>query len=307
MNKFQKKALAGLVSHPVKWDCLLSQYTSFSIGGPAHAVVLVDKKDELSALLKFFMEEKLQWRVIGKGTNLLIKDGGFPGVILLLGEEFQSISDCFKLSHSDVGVKVGGGCGLGRFSSICMERGLAGMEFTCSIPGTIGGAVIMNAGAWGCDMGSVIERITLVSARGEIIREKEDLNFGYRCWYDYLRGGDKAVVAEVEFRLIQAEPEKIKAYCQALRRKRVINQPNSSASAGSFFKNPVNDSAGRLIEASGFKGKTIGGAMVSEKHANFLVNCGGATAADVLALMGTIQMKVKRDSGINLEPEVHIL
>ena len=307
LSTFQKKSLADLVLHPVKWNCPLSQYTSFSIGGPAEAIVRVDKRNELPLLLKFFIKEKIQWLVIGRGTNLLVKDAGFPGVVLVLGEEFLSISDTVEHSGADIGIHAGGGCSLGRLSSYCTERGLSGLEFASGIPGTVGGSVIMNAGAWGSEMSSVIESVTLVSSMGEQTIYRKDLNFSYRCWNDYHKFAGNAVVAEVKFCLIQEEQEKIKAYCRAIQRKRKENQPGNYANAGSFFKNPAGDSAGRLIEESGFKGTRVGGAMVSEKHANFLVNRGSATAADVMILMHRIQEKVKKDSGIDLEPEVHFL
>ncbi len=307
MNSFQRESLADLVSHPVEWNCLLSQYTSFSIGGPADAVVRINKRDELSGILRFFAKEKVEWRVIGRGTNLLVQDSGFPGVILVLGEEFRAISSCSGNRPIDTDVRVGGGCSLGRLALNCMERGLTGLEFSGGIPGTVGGAVIMNAGSWGSELSSVIENLTLVSDAGERVIDRKDLNFGYRCWHDYREFSGKPIVVEVTFRLDRDEPGKIRAYSQTLQKKRKEKQPGSYATAGSFFKNPLNDSAGRLIEASGFKGVKVGGVQVSENHANFLVNQGGATAAEVLTLMCNIQEKVKRDSGIDLEPEIHFI
>jgi len=295
------------VSQPVKWDCLLSRYTSFSIGGPADAVVLVDRREELVPLLSFLERENIQWRVIGRGTNLLVKDSGFAGVILILGKDFRSIFCSFEDSSASVDVSVGGGCSLVRLSRNCMESGLAGLEFVSAIPGTAGGAVIMNAGAWGAEISSVIENLTLASCDGEQVVERENLNFGYRSWHDFHAFSSKPVVAEVTFRLEREEPEQIRERNSTLRRKRKVNQPAGLATAGSFFKNPPDDSAGRLIEASGFKGAKVGGAEVSEHHANFLINNGGATAADMLGLMDRIQEKVKKDSGINLEPEVHFI
>jgi UDP-N-acetylmuramate dehydrogenase len=165
----------------------------------------------------------------------------------------------------------------------------------------------MNAGAWECELSSVIERLTLLSGDGEWVIGRKDLHFGYRSWHDYGGFFEKPVVAEVTFRLDRADPLKIREYSRTLQKMRKKKQPAGSATAGSFFKNPANDSAGRLIEASGLKGLRVGGAEVSECHANFLINNGGATAADMLSLMGKIQEKVKKDSGIDLEPEVHII
>jgi len=307
VNSFQRTSLAALVSQPVEWDCPLTRYTSLFIGGPADAVVTIDRRRELASVLGFFKNENIAWRVIGRGTNLLVRDRGFAGVILILGREFRSISFSAKNRLTDTDVSVGGGCSLVRLSQSCMERGLAGLEFAGGIPGTVGGAVIMNAGAWECELSSVVERLTLLSGDGERVMGRKDLHFGYRSWHDYGGFFEKPVVAEVTFRLDRADPLKIREYSRTLQKKRKKKQPAGSATAGSFFKNPVNDSAGRLIEASGLKGMRVGGAEVSECHANFLINNGGATAADMLSLMGKIQEKVKKDSGIDLEPEVHII
>jgi len=296
-----------MVSQPVEWNCPLTRYTSFSIGGPADAVVTVDRRDELAPLLGFLGRENIPWRIIGKGTNLLVKDSGFAGVILILGKEFRSVPSSFKGHLTGADLVAGGGCSLIRLSSNCIERGLSGLEFAGNIPGTVGGAVITNAGAWGVEISSVVESLTLVSSDGEQVINREDLHFGYRTWHDYREFPGRPVVVEVVFRLDRADPLKIREYSSILRRKRKEKQPGSSATAGSFFKNPPDDSAGRLIEACGFKGVKVGGAEVSEEHANFLVNGGGATSADVLNLMGKIQKKVKKHSGIDLEPEVHFI
>lgn len=307
MNTSQKKALTALVSHPVKWNCLLNKYTSFAIGGPANAVVTVDRRDELLRLLGFLGRENIHWRIIGRGTNLLINDTGFPGVMLILGKEYRTISADAEGSLDNIRVKAGGGCSLGRLSMNCMEQGLTGLEFASGIPGTVGGSVIMNAGAWGNELSTTIESVTLVTPEGEQTIARKNLDFDYRCWKNYEEYGRKAIIAEVEFRLHRGDHGKIRERYRALREKRLKSQPSGYANAGSFFKNPANDSAGRLIEASGLKGTKIGGAMVSEKHANFFVNHGDATAADVLALMRSVQEKVKKDCGIDLEPEVHFI
>jgi UDP-N-acetylmuramate dehydrogenase len=305
MNISQKETLTALVSHPVKWNCLLNQYTSFSIGGPADAVVTVDRVEELPHLLGFFIKEKIQWQIIGRGTNLLVKDSGFPGVILILGKKYRRISFSSDDNQDNLEIKAGGGYSLGRLALNCIDRGLTGLEFACGIPGTVGGSVIMNAGAWGDELAAKIKTVILVTAGGETTIARKDLDFGYRCWNNYGKFGDRAVVTEVVFRLRQGDPERIRERCRIIREKRRENQPKGYANAGSFFKNPVNDSAGRLIEASGLKGTKIGGAMVSEKHANFFVNYADATAADVVSLMRNVQKKVKKDCGIDLEPEVH--
>jgi UDP-N-acetylmuramate dehydrogenase len=227
-------------------------------------------------------------------------------VIVLLGAEFGTIGE-EEGDEAAVVIRVGAGYGLAKLSRRCSERGLTGLEFACGIPGTVGGAVIMNAGAWGQDISSVLRSVTLVTADGEIALARRELDFSYRCWTGFAPHQGKAVVAAVELGLQPDDADKIMAYCKSLQDQRKASQPSDYANAGSFFKNPPHDSAGRLIEASGLKGLTVGGAMVSKRHGNFLVNTGGATAHDVLCLMKIIQEKIKNDFSIDLEPEVHLI
>ncbi len=306
MNHAQQQRLTGLVTQPIQWQCSLHRYTSFAIGGPAEAVLKVDLVKELQPLLMFLTGENIPWRVIGRGTNLLVRDAGFPGVIVLLGGEFKAIGE-EEGDIDSVALRVGAGCGLAKLSRRCSERGLTGLEFGCGIPGTVGGAVIMNAGAWGRDISSVLRSVTLVTATEEIILPRWELEFSYRCWNDFSPYQDKAVVAAVVMELQRGDVEMIMATRKTLLERRKNSQPSEYASAGSFFKNPPHDSAGRLIEVSGLKGLTVGKAMVSERHGNFLVNTGGATTEDVLCLMKIIQEKIKNDFGIDLEPEVHLI
>ncbi len=306
MNPERKKRLVELVSQPVQWQCSLSSYTSFAIGGPAEAMVQADHLRELQLLLGFLAEEDIPWRIIGKGTNLLVRDEGFPGVILRLGGELAAVSEEDGDDGSII-VRIGGGCSFARLSRRCSERGLTGLEFGCGIPGTVGGAVIMNAGAWGRDIASVLRSVRLVTADGEITLPAGDLDFAYRRWKGFAVYQGKAVVAEVELVLKRGDRLAILAYCKSLHDKRKATQPSEHASAGSFFKNPPGDSAGRLIDASGLKGLRVGAAMVSWRHGNFLVNTGGATAADVFRLMKIVQERVQNDSSVCLEPEVHFI
>ncbi len=306
MNPEQKKRLVELVSQPVQWQCNLAQHTSFAIGGPAEAMVQAVQLRELQPLLGFLAEEALPWRIIGKGTNLLVRDEGFPGVILRLGGELAAVSE----EESDDGsmiVRIGGGSSFARLCRHCSDRGLTGLEFGCGIPGTAGGAVIMNAGAWGRDIASVLRCVKMVTADGEIVVSPGDGDFAYRCWKGFSAYQGKAVVAGVELVLTRGDRLAILTYCKSLQDKRKATQPSEHASAGSFFKNPPGDSAGRLIEASGLKGLRVGAAMVSERHGNFLVNTGGATAADVFRLMKIVQERVQNDSSVCLEPEVHFI
>ena len=302
-----REELSRIVSAGVQWDCPLSGYTSFAIGGPAEALVTAGDSDELASLLDLFARRRLPWRIIGRGTNLLVHDEGFAGVVVLLGAGFQQLVFSDDPDSGKCVVSAGGGCGLARAALRCMEKGYAGLEFAGGIPGTIGGAVIMNAGAWGDEMAGILRTVTILTAEGERVLPRRGLDFGYRRWRDFKKYEGRAVVTRVDLELTADDPEQVRRRCTLLQEKRRVNQPKGQGNAGSFFKNPENDSAGRLIERSGLKGMQVGGARVSEQHANFLVNIGGATAADVMALMRLVQEKVRRDSGIDLEPEVHFL
>ena len=307
MDGAMRKSLSRLVKNPVRWDCPLSSYTSFAIGGPALAVVVPEDSRELQDLLAYIGANGLRWRVIGKGTNLLVPDAGFAGIILVLGRGFKGIRRCDGPDDQSVTLAVGAGCGLTRLSGWCIEQGLSGLEFACGIPGTMGGAVVMNAGAWGNELADVLTSVTVVSEEGPEIIERRQMRFSYRCWHDHADRGGARIVAEAEVKLVPADPETVRARCLELLRKRRGRQPKGQPNAGSFFKNPGNDSAGRLIEKSGCKGMRVGGAMVSPVHANFLVNAGGATAADMMELMDRVQKRVQRECGVFLEPEVQFL
>ncbi|MFH2124728.1 MAG: UDP-N-acetylmuramate dehydrogenase [Pseudomonadota bacterium] len=303
-----KKELASLVNSQILWDCPLSGYTSFAIGGPAAALITVEDITELQRLLVCFREQKIQWRIIGRGTNLLVSDAGFDGVVLLLGKGFTAIAKRDGEERGAAVIQAGAACSLARLVDWCVDQSLAGVEFAAGIPGTIGGAVIMNAGAWGRELAEILVSVTCVSAAGHIFTQpRAELEFGYRIWHDHYHAEEGLVVVGVELQCVVADQEQIRSLCQSYRASRRMKQPKGEPNAGSFFKNPQGDAAGRLIEASGLKGLRVGGAMVSPVHANFLVNCGGATAANVRELMERVRVKVLEDSGIMLEPEVHFL
>ncbi len=301
-----KQKISRIVTTPVRWNCPLSGYTSFRIGGPADALVVVEKEEELYALLSFFAREKVKWRIIGKGTNLLVSDDGFAGVVVVLGKSFQDV----KVRQQDAGsvfLQVGCALRLTRLAGWCLEKGLSGLEFASGIPGSVGGAVIMNAGAWGGEMSDVVTAVDVITQEGKQTIGEEELNFGYRSWHNSLIERELAVVTMIMVRLTRGDRPSMEEACSTYRQKRMLRQPQKIANAGSVFKNPPGDSAGRLIEASGLKGKQVGGAVVSTVHANFIVNEGQATAADIHELMQAITRKVKTDSNIDLEPEIHIL
>jgi len=307
MNKRQKQGLANCVGDTINWDCSLSAATSFGIGGRAAALVVVVHAEELQQLLRYCESEKMHWRVIGGGTNLLVSDQGYDGVVIRLAGVFKSVA--VKQDHEEgwMRVEVGAGYGLSRLADWCGDHGMSGLEFAAGIPGTLGGAVIMNAGAWGSEIGDVLHQVELVGCSGMKRLKREQLHFGYRCWQEFGTIRTRQVVTGATFRLRQEEGETIKARVREYRKKRKETQPHGQGSCGSFFKNPGSESAGRLIEQCGLKGTKIGGAMVSEKHANFFLNTGEATATDMIRLMEMVQKRVEEQLGIRLEPEVHFL
>lgn len=308
MEEQLRDRLSTLTVNPIKWDCSLAPYTSFGIGGPATALITVESVAEIERLLQFFAENNLRWSLIGKGTNLLVADNGFAGIVLVLGKGLSGIAIEKQEESGETVVRVGAGCSLARLLTWCLDRGLSGLEFLSGIPGSLGGAVVMNAGAWGGEMADVIVSVTTVCpGAGEKILGRKELKFSYRLWEDGENDGGMRLVVAADLQLQQGVKEEMAARCRDFMQKRLQKQPKGLKNAGSFFKNPPGDSAGRLIEASGLKGKSCGGAMVSPVHANFLVNTGRATAKDVLCLMEVVRQKVAKDTGITLETEVHFL
>ena len=284
----------------------LSKHTSFAIGGPADVLASPVNLDDLAALLKEIKRQGVKYFVLGGGTNLLVRDGGFRGVAINLqhlGEigierEFRSVGGVF------VAVKAQAGVPLPRFYFFATEQGLTGLEFAAGIPGTVGGAVSMNAGTAAGEIGDVIESVTLISSDGVVVtRGREEMGFGYRT--ANVPAGH--LVVDARFTLRRGDREKIKTQVKELMDQRKQRQPWGMPSAGSVFKNPREESAGKLIESAGLKGRTVGGAQVSEKHANFIVNIGRATARDVLQLMEIVQQTVFEARGVRLEPEIKII
>lgn len=303
-----KDGLADIAENDVRFDCPLAPYTSFGIGGPADALLVVESVEELKKLLLFFAENELAWCFIGKGNNLLVSDAGFSGVVLMFGKGLSEIKILSEPDSEVIQIRVGAGCSLAKLMNWCSDKGYSGLEFTAGIPGSLGGAVVMNAGAFGEEMANVIAGVGVISSStGVESLSREQLDFSYRLWANQGLADKKRIVLSVDLDLDSEDHEKIKVRCRENLRKRKETQPKLQKNAGSFFKNPEGDYAGRLIEASGLKGRCYGGAMVSPVHANFLVNAGNATANDVQQLMELVTMQVKKDSGVQLFPEVHFL
>jgi UDP-N-acetylmuramate dehydrogenase len=284
----------------------LSRHTSFGIGGPADVFAYPADRDDLIALLAEIKMKCLRYFILGGGTNVLASDRGFRGVVIgmkrlasiRVEREYRSIGGAFSAVFAEAGAPLPA---LHVFAS---EHGLTGLEFAAGIPGTIGGAVCMNAGTSGGEFGDVVESATLLTPDGELIaRNKEELEFGYRS--ANIPPGH--LVVDVRVVLRRGNKEQIKARVKDLLDTRKQRQPLGFPSAGSVFRNPLEESAGKLIETANLKGKTIGGAQVSDKHANFIVNVGAATAKDVLALMEIVKQTVLDVHGVRLEPEIKIL
>ena len=306
LSSSQKAVLTGVVRGKIQWDAPLSAWTTYRIGGPADALVTLLDVEDLQEVLKFCRLEELRWKLLGRGSNILAADEGFGGIVIVLGEGFKYIGRDPERDQGSNWVKSGAGVGLARLSSWCADSGLSGFEFASGIPGTVGGGVVMNAGAWGRSMADVIRSIELVDHdKIEIISEKH-LNFSYRTCR-VLAGRKNAVVMGVTMSFKTAAPEQIKETIRTLKEKRKERQPYGQPNCGSVFRNPEEISAGKLIDEAGLKGRRIGDAAVSEKHANFIVNCGQASAHDVLALIDEIKERVMQTSGVELIPEVQFL
>jgi UDP-N-acetylmuramate dehydrogenase len=298
-----KKNLADNWHGQVVWDCPLDRYTSLHTGGPADGLFTADSIDQLRWLIRWLLERKIPFRMIGKGSNILVSDEGLAGAAIILGEDFRGISEVDKQTNIHL-VQVGAACFIQKLINYCIEKGTSGLEFLAGIPGTVGGVIMMNGGAWGREISEVLQSASFMTESGEIrTLSRDEMEFSYRK----LSVSGCPVVLSGTFMLTAAERDRVNDTCREYMNRRKDKQPIQEASAGSFFKNPPGQAAGYLIEQAGLKGRKVGGAMVSLQHANFLINTGNATSADFIALVGEIQQQVKEKFGIMLEPEVHIL
>jgi UDP-N-acetylmuramate dehydrogenase len=285
----------------VVFEQSMERHTTFRVGGKADAVCFVEDIGSLERLLVYARKTGTPYLVVGRGSNLLVKDGGVKGLVIMLRGKLA----CFERTGERVGmVFAGAGLHLSELLTACREEGLAGLEFLAGIPGTVGGAVAMNAGAWGKEVGDAVCEVEMILPSGErIVEVRSNLLFSYRRF----AMPDGAVIVKAAFHCIPEKPDAVADRVRHFLELRRSSQPLEYPSAGSVFKNPPKDHAGRLIEEVGLKGFKIGGAMISGKHANFIVNAGGATAADVLALMELARKKVKEGTGIDLEPEITVV
>lgn len=278
----------------------LAPFTTIGVGGRAEILVTVLSAAGLPALLAVLADSGVPWTVLGAGSNVLVADRGYPGVVLKLEGDFNYIE---PLRGGEGCLLAGAALSLPRLSSYAADRELAGLEFACGIPGTVGGAVAMNAGAHGGCLADAVQAVELATPEGIGWVPADELSWEYRrCAFP-----PAAVVTSVAFGLSPGSGERILAHHRALLRVRRQTQPRGARTFGSTFKNPEGESAGRLLESAGMKGVRRGGAEVSALHANFVANMGDASTADVVGLMVMMREAVQLRHGVSLEPEVRLL
>jgi UDP-N-acetylmuramate dehydrogenase len=286
----------------VRVDEPLGRHTSFRIGGPADIWLEVATPAEVQRVLEIGAEADMPVFVLGGGTNLLVSDRGVRGIVIKLGRSFAVME--WRSNGRGAYLRAGAAVPFKRLATEAATRSLTGLEFAEGIPGSLGGGLLMNAGAFGGEIKDVIEAVEGVSAATGVQHlPRALLRFGYRR-FDLPRG---FVVTFLDFHLDSGNPEQIRVKMLEYKRKRDAHQPLGHPNVGSIFRNPPGHYAGRLIEEVGLKGLRIGGAMVSPKHANFIVNVGGATAADVRALMDEVRLRVWERKRVRLEPEVKLV
>ena len=274
----------------------MSRHTTFRVGGPADFFVTPKAKEEVRDVICICKEAGMPYYIIGNGSNLLVSDAGYRGVIVQIYKEMNEVKVEGDLVKAQAGALLSG------IAAKALGAELSGFEFASGIPGTIGGACVMNAGAYGGEMKDVLESVTVLTGEGKIIElGRNELELGYRTSVIAKKG---YIVLGAVLKLERGDGEKIKTYMDELKEKRVTKQPLEYPSAGSTFKRPEGYFAGKLIEDAGLRGFQVGGAQVSEKHCGFVINRDHATAADIMELMRQVQIRVKENSGVFLEPEV---
>jgi UDP-N-acetylmuramate dehydrogenase len=299
MNSFLTE-LNALQVGKVKENELLAHHTTMKIGGPAEIFIEPSSIENLQSTMKLIQKYKMNWRAIGRGSNLLVSDQGIEGVVIKLGTGLN------ELEVNGTEVKVGGGYSLVSFATIISKKGLSGLEFAGGIPGSVGGAVYMNAGAHGSDISKILIKAHVLFPNGTMEwLSNEEMEFSYRT--SVLQKKRPGIVVEAIFALEAGEKETIVAEMQKNKDYRKTTQPWNFPCAGSIFRNPLPNYAGKLIEMAGLKGYSIGGAKISEMHGNFIVNSGNATAQDVLDLIQYVKERIFELYQVKMETEVEII
>lgn len=293
---FYQKLRGILSEEKIRRDEPMKTHTTFRVGGPADYFVMPETAEEVQRVTELCRMEEVPCYVIGNGSNLLVSDDGYRGVILQIYRSMSGISVQGNIIRAQAGAL------LSAIATKACENSLTGFEFAAGIPGTIGGASVMNAGAYGGEMKDVLKSVTVLDSAGQIRRiDRENLEMGYRTSIISREG---YITLEAEIELSAGNPEEIRARMDDLRTRRVTKQPLEYPSAGSTFKRPEGYFAGKLIQDAGLAGFQVGGAKVSEKHCGFVINTGNATAADIHSLMRQVSAKVEEKFGVALEPEV---
>jgi UDP-N-acetylmuramate dehydrogenase len=298
MMRDYKKWASGLIGGKVLFDAPMRQFTSIKVGGPADCLLFPRDVVELRKVVRYVRRKKIPFSILGKGTNLVVRDKGVRGWIISLTQGMKKIHMDGEVVEAEAGLP------LQRLVQYSIRKGLTGLEPFIGIPGTVGGGLAMNAGAWGVELKDVLLSMTLMSEDGEIVeRPRSRLRFSYRR----LILPPSWIILKGRFRLKKEDKEesiqRVKSYSE-MRKKR---QPLDYPSAGSIFKNPKEGPAGKWIEEAGLKGFRIGQAMVSERHANFIINLGKAKAEEVIRLMEFVEKRVYEEKGISLEREVKVV
>ena len=287
----------------------LAKHSTFKIGGPADVFIKPCDLNALEKILKCCCDRKINDVVVGNGSNILFKDEGFRGVVLNIGSKMESL-EIQNETETTAEIVVSAGTTLAKLAHFAMENSLTGLEFCWGIPGTVGGGVFMNAGAYGGEMKDVIVSSSYIDKNSgeKKVLQRDQMNLGYRhsCYMEE-KLENNCVITEARFKLSRGESSEINAKMKELMERRKSKQPLEWPNAGSVFKRPEGNFAGTLIEKSGLKGVFVGGAKVSEKHAGFIVNTGGATAKDVLDLIEVVRREVLEKTGYCLEPELKVI
>lgn len=295
-----KEALQRFVpTENIKYCEMLKNHTTFRVGGEADALIIVESTEQLQGLLRYLPKVEIPYYIIGNGSNLLVGDKGYKGIIIKLAESMSEVT----VEGNRVTAQAG--ASLAKVARTAMEHGLTGMEFAAGIPGTVGGGVIMNAGAYDGEMKMVVDTVTVINNDGEkLTLNNSTMEFGYRT---SVLKNQKFVVVECTFLLQPGDKEEIKAKMDDFGARRREKQPLEYPSAGSTFKRPAGHFAGKLIMDAGLAGVSVGGARVSEKHCGFVINTGDATAEDIKGLIEKVQQEVYHQFSVRLEPEVIML
>ncbi len=277
----------------------MAEHTTFRIGGPADCLVQIGSRQQLVQVQRYLRLVEVPFFILGNGSNLLVSDKGYPGIVLQIGQKMSNIE-----VQGDV-IIAQAGASMARIARAAQEHGLTGLEFASGIPGTIGGGIVMNAGAYDGELSQVVTQVNVVNSEGEYMElENETMEFGYRT--STIRN-NPFTVTEVILKLTKGDRERIKAKMEDLATRRREKQPLEYPSAGSTFKRPKGYFAGKLIMDAGMRGFRVGGAGVSEKHCGFVVNFGKATAEDVRSVITKVQERVKEKFNVDLEPEILFL